>query len=153
MKDFSPINSQQELEQLIERYFDGMTTVEEEETLRRTLAHCPWDSQAIDEAKAVMGYFAVHCSRQRHLATRGKRLRITGIAATVAIILAVGGYALWHQQRPDDVCIAYVNGHVVQGDDQVMAMVADDLDRIDNAANAMTNQLSSLGEALELDNE
>lgn len=153
MKDFSPINSQQELEQLIERYFDGMTSVEEEETLRRTLAHCPWDSQAIDEAKAVMGYFAVHSDRQRHLATRGKRLRITGIAATVAIILAVGGYALWHQQRPDDVCIAYVNGHVVQGDDQVMAMVADDLDRIDNAANAMTDQLSSLGEAIELDNE
>ena len=67
--------------------------------------------------------------------------------------MAVGGYALWHQQRPDDVCIAYVNGQVVQGDDQVMAMVADDLDRIDNAANAMTDQLSSLGEALELDNE
>ena len=153
MKDFSPINSQQELEQLIERYFDGMTTVEEEDTLRRTLAHCPWDSQAIDEAKAVMGYFAVHSDLQRNLATRGKRLRITGIAATVAIILAVGGYALWHQQRLDDVCIAYVNGHVVQGDDQVMAMVADDLDRIDNAANAMTDQLSSLGEALELDNE
>ena len=103
--------------------------------------------------KLVMGYFAAQRYQQRQAASTGKRLRITGIAATVAIILAVGGYALWHQQRPDDVCIAYVNGHVVQGDDQVMAMVADDLDRIDNAANAMTDQLSSLGEALELDNE
>ena len=34
-----------------------------------------------------------------------------------------------------------------------MAMVADDLSRIDNAANVMTDQLSSMGEAIEIDNE
>jgi len=56
-------------------------------------------------------------------------------------------------QQPGDQCIAYVNGQVVQSDDQVMAMVADDLSRIDNAANVMTDQLSSMGEAIEIDNE
>ena len=51
------------------------------------------------------------------------------------------------------MCIAYVNGQVVQDNEKVMALVADDLSKMDNAANAMTDQLSSLGEALELDNE
>lgn len=154
MSNYRPISSQQELEQLIERYFNGMTTVEEEAALRHELAHCPWSSEDIDDARVVMGYFMTHCKQQqRQHATASTRQRIIGIAASIAIILAVGGYTLWHQQQSRDICVAYVNGQVVQSNDQVMAMIADDLDRIDNAANAMTDQLSSLGEALELDNE
>ncbi len=152
MSKYRHISSQQELEQLIGRYFDGMTTVDEESDLRWNLAHCQWRSEAIDDARVVMGYFAAH-SQQHRRKVWATRQRIVGIAASIAIVLAVGSYALWHQQRSDDVCIAYVNGHVVQGDDRVMAMVADDLSRMDHAANAMTDQLSTLGEALELDNE
>ena len=154
MSNYRPISSQQELEQLIERYFDGMTTVEEEAALRHELAHCPWSSEDIDDARVVMGYFVTHCKQQQRQHAMGStRQRIIGIAASIAIILAVGGYTLWHQQQSRDICVAYVDGQVVQNDDQVMAMIADDLDKIDNAANAMTDQLSSLGEALELDNE
>ncbi len=153
MNDFHHITTQQELERLIERYFDGMTTVEEEKALRSHLAHCPWSSQAIDEARMVMGYFAAHGDQQRQHTSSGTRQRIIGIAASIAVILAVGTYAIWHLQRPSDVCIAYVDGHVIQSDEKVLSMIADDMDMMDNAANAMTHQLSSLGEALELDNE
>ena len=154
MSNYRPISSQQELEQLIERYFDGKTTVEEEAALRHELVHCPWSSEDIDDARVVMGYFVTHCKQQQQQhAMVSTRQRIIGIAASIAIILAVGGYTLWHQQQSRDICVAYVNGQVVQSNDQVMAMIADDLDKIDNAANAMTDQLSSLGEALELDNE
>ncbi len=152
MSNYRQITSQQELEQLIGRYFDGLTTVDEENELRWNLAHCRWTSEVIDDAQVVMGYFAAHTQQHRRNVW-ASRQRMIGIAASIAIVLAAGSYALWHQQRPADVCIAYVNGHVVQGDDQVMAMVAEDLSRIDDAANAMTDQLSSLGEALELDNE
>ena len=38
MNDYQHINSQEELEQLIDRYFDGMTSVEEEDALRSCLA-------------------------------------------------------------------------------------------------------------------
>lgn len=153
MKDLLHIINQQELEQLIERYFDGMTTIEEEDMMRQVLAQCPWKSEVIDDARVVMGYFAAHSEQQQRQATRGMRQRIIGIAASIAIILAVGAFALWRQQQPSDVCIAYVNGQIVQDNDKVMALVANDLSKMDNAANAMTNQLSSLGEALELDNE
>ena len=147
------INNQAELEALIERYFEGETTVLEEQTMRSVLADCPWNSEVIDEARVVMGYFAAHSSQHRRHAAKGSRQRIIGIAATIALVLTVGGYALWHQlDQTDNVCIAYVNGHVVQNDDQVMAMIASDMNMIDNAADGMAEQLSSLGEALEIDN-
>lgn len=153
MKKSQYISSQAQLEALIEQYFEGMTTLEQEDAMRQCLAHCPWSSQAIDEARMVMGYFATHAEQQHNRANRGLRQRFIGIAASIAVILAVGGYVLWHQSQPSDVCIAYVNGKVVEDNDKVMALVASDMSKIDNAANAMTNQLSSLGEALELDNE
>jgi hypothetical protein len=153
MKKSQYISSQAQLEALIERYFEGMTTLEQEDAMRQCLAHCPWSSQAIDDARMVMGYFATHAEQQHNQVTRGLRQRFIGIAASIAVILAVGGYVLWHQSQPSDVCIAYVNGMVVEDNDKVMALVANDMSKMDNAANAMTNQLSSLGEALELDNE
>lgn len=153
MKKSQHIGCQAELEALIERYFEGMTTLEQEDALRQCLAHCPWSSETIDEAQMVMGYFAAHGAHQQRQDGRGMRQRVVGIAATIAVILAVGGYALWHQQQPSDVCIAYVNGRVVSGNDQVKALVGADLDRLNDATNAMANQLSTLGEALEIDNE
>ena len=50
------------------------------------------------------------------------------------------------------MCIAYVNGKAITSDDAVMALIEKDLNTMDNASNSMAAQLSSLGEALELDN-
>ena len=153
MNKIQHITSQAELEKLINRYFDGETSIQEEQMLRETLADCPWSSEAIDEARFTMGYFVAHRQEAQRASKRNYRRQLIGIAASIAIILAVGGYALWHQQQPSDVCIAYVNGNVVEDNNKVMALIANDMSKMDNAANAMTNQLSSLGEALELDNE
>ncbi len=153
MNTFHHISNQAELEQLINRYFDGETSIQEEQMLRETLAECPWSSETIDEARFSMGYFVAHRKETQRVSKRKYRRQLIGIAASIAVILAAGGYALWHQQQPSDVCIAYINGKVVEDNDKVMALVANDMSKMDNAANAMTNQLSSLSEALELDNE
>ena len=153
MNTIHHISNQAELEQLIDRYFDGETSIQEEQILREALADCPWSSEAIDEARFTMGYFVAHRQEAQRASKRNYRRQLIGIAASIAIILAVGGYALWHQQQPSDVCIAYVNGNVVEDNNKVMALIANDMSKMDNAANAMTDQLSSLGEALELDNE
>ena len=153
MNTFQHITDQAELEQLINSYFDGKTSVQEEQMLRETLADCPWSSELIDEARFTMGYFIAHRKAEQQTSKKSYRRQVIGIAASIAIIFAAGGYALWHQQQSDDICIAYVNGRVVQDNDKVMTLVANDLSKMDNAANAMTNQLSSLSEALELDNE
>lgn len=146
------ITNQTELEQLIERYFDGETTLQEEQALKQALADCPWTSDTINEARFAMGYFTTHKQQQRHSAIVTMRRRAIGIAASIAVLLTIGGALLWQTQRPQDVCIAYVNGKAITSDDAVMALIEKDLNTMDNASNSMAAQLSSLGEALELDN-
>ena len=128
------ITSRQELEQLIERYFDGLTTVEEEAALRACLARCPWHSESIEDAQVVMGYFAALCKYQRHSAARTTRQRIAGIAASIVVVLSVAVFALWHQWQPMDECVAYVNGQAISNDREVMALVENDLSSIGNAS-------------------
>ena len=148
------ITTQAQLEELIGRYFEGETSVQEEQALRQCLADCPWHSETIDEARFTMGYFAAY----RHQQVRKSRWltndRIIGIAASIAVILAVGGYVIWHQQpQTTDMCIAYVNGKTIDSSEQVMELIENDLNTIGEASQGMTAQLSSLGEALEIDNE
>ena len=153
MKTTHQITNQEELEQLIDRYFEGDTTVEEEQTLRQCLADCPWDSEAIDEARFTMGYFTAH-KQQQHRANRvSNRFRYTAIAASIALLMAVGiGTLLHYQSQTNNMCVAYVNGKTIDNDDAVMALIANDLNAMDDASMSMEAQLSSIGEALELDN-
>ena len=165
------ISSQAELEQLIERYFDGTTTVQEEQMLRETLADSPWNSEVINEARFTMGYFAAHCQEKARTVRKSHRRQLIGIAASIAIILAIGIPALTHNWfAPQPQYIAYVNGKVVANSQKaVMSLIAQDLNTMDmatremdnaiasdindmgDATRMMTDELSSLGEAIELD--
>ena len=148
------ISNQAELEQLIERYFDGETSVQEEQMLCEILADCPWSSEAIDEARFTMGYFAAHSQEKERTARKIHRRQLIGIAASIAIILAIGIPAMYHSWfAPHNECIAYVDGKIIDNDDVVMALIESDLSKMEDASNSMAAQLQSLGEALELDNE
>lgn len=148
------ISNQAELEQLIERYFDGETSVQEEQMLREILADCPWSSEAIDEARFTMGYFAAHRQETERTARKTHRRQVIGIAASIAIILAIGIPAMYHSWfAPHNECIAYVDGKIIDNDDVVMALIENDLSKMEDASNSMAAQLQSLGEALELDNK
>ena len=148
------ITTQTQLEELIGRYFEGDTSVQEEKALRQCLAHCPWQSDAIDEARFTMGYFAAHSRQQGRKSRWLTSDRIISIAASIAVLLAVGGYVIWHQQpQTADMCIAYVNGKTIDSSAEVMALIENDLNTIGEASQGMTAQLTSLGEALEIDNE
>ena len=145
------ITDQAELEKLIERYFDGETTVQEEQTLRETLADCPWSSEVIDEALFTMGYFAAHKQQRRQNVTTSSRFRHAAIAASITALLAVGVGLLWHNQQHEDVCVAYVNGKTIHNEKEVLNLMQSDLNDIGNATQSLEEQLSSLGEAIEID--
>ena len=153
MKKNLHITNQAELEQLIEHYFNGETSVQEEQLLRETLAHCAWNSEAIDDARMVVGYFAAHCQEQQRTSKKISRRQIIGIAASIALIIGVGIFTLWHPSVDNSMCVAYVNGKTVNNNEAVMAMIESDLTEMGAASMGITAQLSSLGEAIELDNE
>ena len=165
------ITDQAALEQLINRYFDGETSVQEEQELRQCLADCPWSSELIDEARFTMGYFSAHKQQQQRVAKRTNPRQIIGIAASIAIILGIG-ISLFSRQwlTPQYECIAYVNGKVIADNQEaIMSLIAQDLNDMDmatremagaiaddmsemnEASQYMTDELSSLGDAIELD--
>lgn len=97
MKDFRYKNEYEELHRLIGLYYEGMTTLAEEQRLRSMLANPVYNSPEVEEARAVMGLFA--CAR-RHAGevkpantSRGNRVRRTSVwvamsaAASVAVII------------------------------------------------------------------
>lgn len=171
MKTNLHITNQAELEQLIDRYFDGETTVQEEQSLREALADCPWSSELIDEARFAMGYFAAHKQQQQRVVKKNYQRQVFGIAASIAIIIGIC-FSLFSRQwiTPRYECIAYVNGKVIADNQQaIMSLIAQDLNDMDmatremddaiaddmsnmsDASRLMTDELSNLGDAIELD--
>lgn len=152
MNKLQKINSQAELEQLIERYFEGETSLQEEQMLKHNLADCPWSSDTIDEARFTMGYFTAHKQQSHRVVNLGMRRRVMSIAASIAVLLTIGASALWYTNHTQGVCLAYVNGKAISNEDAVMELIAEDLSTMDVASQSMEAQLISISEALELDN-
>lgn len=151
MNTIHHISSQAELEQLINRYFDGETSIEEEQALRQCLADCPWHSEIINEALFTMGYFTAHKQTRVSDKKHSGRVRWTAIAATIAVLLTVGAGVLWQSRQTNDVCVAYVNGKAIHNEQEVLSLMQDDLNEMGNATQGLAEQLSSLGDAIEID--
>lgn len=119
-------------QRLSERYFEAGTTDSEEEQLRHFAATT--DDPDFDELRAVMGFAAMGRKiRNSNTQTMGisapqpgwsiyqSHRRITGIAASLLLVLGLLAYFMPRQQEPD--CVAYVNGREVTNPDQVMALM------------------------------
>lgn len=127
------------LHQLIERYFEAATSVEEERELRRLIAPLEdTDDEAIREARAVMGFIAVMPKRAKR---RTLLIRITGIAAAMAVV-AVVGYKLNDASGPSSDCYAYVAGEQITDKEQVEANIIADLQAISDAQSQINEEIS-----------
>lgn len=122
-----------EWDALIERYFDALTSPEEEAALRRFLTSPEAAAPKYDEVRAVMGFLAVGrrvhapaaaAAEPRHGKRRlALRLRVAAAAAAVAAIgLGVALTAPWTDGN-DDACVAYVGGKRVTDTEAVMTQM------------------------------
>ena len=131
------------LDQLIDRYFDATATEAEERELRLTLATTPLSSEKIDEARAVMGYFAVSRKNQVDSASRGGSwLR----AAAAIAVAAVCGTALLTYHPGDkvaDQCVAYIGETEITDSHAVLAMMRSDLAEIGEASQSVQTDVAS----------
>lgn len=85
---------------LIDRYFEGETSLEEERTLRQSLAETDCNDEAVEAARAVMGVFAVQrriatekkqavTSKPRRLLSATQWVAVSAVASVAIIIVAV----------------------------------------------------------------
>lgn len=128
-----------DLHQLIELYFEGATTLEQERRLRGMLlsADCP-DTPDVAEARAVMGYTAV-MSKPR-LQRPMQWMQKAAIVAALLTVGALGWVVADRSLARTNVCIAYVDGQRIDNHDAVLGI--------------MEAQLAQMGEAqAELEDE
>lgn len=124
------------LHRLIDAWFDGTTTVDEERTLRVMLAKADITDPEVSRTAAVMGlYSPARLDILRHKAKSRRRLRIgaalTSCAAAAAAILlllpAASGIRL---DNPGQKCYAIVDGHQVTDPEVIDAMLRMQLDEL-----------------------
>ena len=115
--------SMRQINEYIDRYFEGTLSEAEELRLRAFLASPEGQAPEYDEVRAVMGYFAVGKSLSRkktneYSRKRSRRavwLRVAAAAcAGIFITLGVSVY------NTDNVCVAYVGGQKVTDREVVM---------------------------------
>ena len=134
------------IDELIEGYFEGTLSQNEETALKVFLASEEGQGPEYDEVRAVMGYFAagrsVEILRSRPLPQNDRKMwrRILAIAASLAIVITLG-INIFNQ---NNVCVSFVGGKKITDREVVMNdvdnILADLLsDRVD-----MEEQLESI---------
>lgn len=122
------------IKQLEQKYFDGLTTDEEEAVLKQYLHE---HADGMDELRAVMSYLTVgkdlHApsAMKPHGAHKAKRRVMTWYAAAAIVVLIIGGATfLGISESSNDVCVAYVNGQKITDSEAVMAQMRESIKQV-----------------------
>lgn len=145
------------LEHLIDLYFEGLTDTPQETQLRRLLASTELTSDKIDEARAVMGYFAASRTiegreKRKNAQTRIlPRVRLIDIAASVAIIAAFALAVINFRAADDNSrCMAYANDIVISDAAEVMGIMDNDLSAMREATEDFQAEIIDQMESIDI---
>lgn len=145
------------LEHLIDLYFEGLTDTPQETQLRRLLASTELTSDKIDEARAVMGYFAASRTiegreKRKNAQTRIlPRVRLIDIAASVAIIAAFALAVINFRAADDNSrCMAYANDIVISDAAEVMGIMDNDLSAMREATEDFQAEINDQMESIDI---
>lgn len=137
------------LQSLIEKYFDGETSLDEERTLRHSLAATSLQSDKINEAKAVLGFFAT----QRKV-SRQKPSKLPYRAAAVIALLIASAASIVHfksSETSDYMC--YIAGNYSDSKEDSFAIMQEQLSDISEARTEIYNDINDeLGNLFEITN-
>lgn len=132
---------------LIDRYFDATASEAEERELRRLLVSTRLQSPEIEQARAVMGFYAVgrkaepRRRRRLHLPTAA-----TAAAAAAVVAVCVGANALFGPSGATgdaNQCVAYVGQTEITDSRRVMAMMQNELAEMGRASESVRADVAS----------
>jgi signal recognition particle subunit SEC65 len=148
MKDI--ITDIDSLHSLIEKYFDGETSLDEERSLRRTLAVTSLQSDKIDEAKAVLGFFA---AQRKSARPKQRKLHYWAAAATIALLVASSVSILHLVNKDTTSYTCYIAGNYSDSKEDSFAIMQDQLSDINDARTEVYNDIDDqLGDIFEITN-
>ena len=148
-KNIKQIRFLQEWEELVERYWDGLTTDAEEQELRNFLCSSKAVGDVFDEARAVMGFLkvgqALHSKKHEHRSFNYWKV------AAIFCGMMLGGAALWNTwNKMQNVCEAYIFGTKYTEVAMVMSQMQHSLDKMNDVEeNIVEAQLSDFFQMME----
>ena len=127
---------------LIERYYDALTTPQEERELKDFLSTPQADAPCFDEIKATLAYFAT--AKHKHKRTWSIANTITRGIAAAAILAAI--ISVWPSDREQNICIAYIDGRIETDEALVMQNMQNTMAMIGQTTseNSIEKQLSDM---------
>lgn len=150
-------NNPNRLSHLIQLYFDGETTLEQERELRALLADPKVTGEEADEARAVIG-FAMSSPASAPAARKASPRKPSHIMAAVSVaasvaVVAMVGYGIFHP-RHNSECLAFVDGNMITDSEVVMEMVETDLSALGQASSDVssdiTDELDAISSAINM---
>lgn len=109
-------------EALEERYFEGLTTKEEERLLHQFLTTEMGQAADFEELRAVMGYLAMgKVGHQKRIIPLWRHPKVIKWSAA-ACILILGGIGLYHLM-PKTTYVAYIDGRRTTNKAEVLAQM------------------------------
>lgn len=134
---------------LIKLYFDGETTLAQERQLKELLARTTSEDSDIAEARAVLSVTARCAVPRRRARHRGAVRMIVTVAATfVLIALGTVGVLTRGDAKEDGQMIAYVNGHCVTDEEDVFAVMHEQLAPIGLAESSVNAEVEAQFDAI-----
>ena len=126
------MNNEENIRQLVDRFFEGETTLTEEQRLYRYFQGDDIAAELLPLREMFVSLGCIGTAPAKQTTSESTapsrlkvnfRRRIIGVAAAVAVLLAAGT-ALIHIDHEQNYCKAYVNDHLVT--DQVAIMSSRD---------------------------
>ena len=109
----------EKINEIIDRYFEGTLSKEEEVRLKVFLASPEGQSSEYDEVRAVMGYFAVGKAINSRTRNAGRPVlwrRVAAVAAGLALLISIG----INIYNKENICVSFVGGQKVTDKEVVM---------------------------------
>lgn len=129
------------VETLIERYFMGATSIDEERALRRMLASDKLpDKPAIREARATMGFLAAGIGKSAEAKPKGERAvsrRRLQRAAITAASVAAAAAIVWTPADSGNTMVAYVGGNTVTSEQAILDIMKADIGLMSEGARSL----------------
>ena len=131
---------------LSEKYFDALTTGEEEKALAQFLASDAADHPAFNEIKAVMGYLSTGKSitKKKKMHTVGKVTQWASIAACAAAIAYIGTQMgqdkTLTEPESKEIYYAYIDGKEYTDEEFVMQHMLATMSRMSSSGDNVIEQ-------------
>lgn len=133
------------LETLIERYYEGVTTVQEEKELHSMLNH-PSVAGEYEAERAMLSYFKTEKTADKTLS-----FNWLSRAAVVAVVAVSGFFAVQFLTMPAVASYAYVNGTRITNREQIQTTAMASLANLPSSEELVNEKLSEVntGELIE----